>query len=253
VKAHKQLIVALVVAALGIGDANAGAAVGATEFTQIANNVQLVAAYGEQAQQTVHQFNMYQKMLQNLKQSVPSALLDQQALQLWNNANMTQTFRNLQTLVVNGQKVNYSLATQDQTFKRLHPGYTSTFNAKDGYQDWSDDTHAAVQNALAVAGVQSDGMQTEQDMVRELQSRSQSADGQLSMLKAGNDIGVAMIGQMQQLRQLQIAQMTAQSHYLEAQTSMKDQDKQGMSVIYGNIRSPMYVKGTRTIPPSSSQ
>jgi len=247
------MIAALIVAALGVSDANAGNPVGSTEITQILNNLQLVSSYAEQAQQTVHQFNMYQSMLQNLKQSLPSALLDQQALQLWNNSNMTQTFRNLRTLVVNGQKLDYSLSTQDQMFKRLHPGYTSTFNSKDGYQDWSDDTHAAVQNAMAVAGVQSDGMQSEQDMVRELQARSQSADGQLSMLKAGNDIGVAIVGQIQQLRQLQIAQMTAQNHYLEAQTSMKDQDKQGLSVIYGNIRSPKYVKGTRTIPPSDSQ
>lgn len=227
------------------GASQAGAAVGATEFTQLANNAQLVAAYGEQAQQTVHQFNMYQKMLQNLKQSVPSALLDQQALQLWNNANMTQTFRNLQTLVINGQKVSYSLSNQDQTFKRLHPGYGADFSPT-VYRDWSDNTHAAVQNALAVSGVQADSIQSEQDMVRELQARSQSADGQLSMMKAGNDIGVAMIGQMQQLRQLQIAQMTAQSHYVESQQSKSDANdalmKQYYSTNTSHVRTATEIK-----------
>lgn len=249
--AHKHLFAAALIVAFSIGDANAGAAVGATEFTQILNNSQLAASYSEQVQQTIHQFNTYQAMLKNLKQSVPSALLDQQALNLWNNANMTSTFRNLQTLVVNGQKVSYSLSSQDQAFKKLHPGYGSEFNSKDRYQDWSDDTHAAVANALAVSGVQGDSIQSEQDMVRELQSRAQSADGQLSMLKAGNDIGVAMVGQMQQLRQLQIAQMTAQGHYMTNQTAIQDKEKQGMSVIYGNIRSPMYSRGTRTVTPAA--
>lgn len=252
-QAQKRLLVGAVLALFAVGKVNAGAVVGATEFTQILNNSQLFASYGEQVQQTLHQFNTYQKMLQNLKQSIPSALLDQQALQLWNNSNMTQTFRNLRTIVVNGQKVSYSLSNQDQTFKRLHPGYGSEFNSKDQYQDWSDDTHAAVANSMAVAGVQADSIDTEQEMVRELQSRAQSADGQLSMLKAGNDIGVAMVGQMQQLRQLQIAQMTAQGHYLKNQTAQQDKEKQGMSVIYKNIRSSKYVQGTRTVQPSDAQ
>lgn len=246
---NKILAVALM-AASAVADVNAGAVVGATEITQILNNSQLLGSYGEQVQQTIHQVNMYQKMLQNLKQSVPSALLDQQAQNLWNGSNMNQTFRNLQTIVQNGQRVSYSLASQDQIFKKLHPGYGSQFNSKDSYRDWSDDTHAAVQNSLAVSGVQAESIQNEQDMVRELQTRSQSADGQLSMLKAGNDIGVAMVGQMQQLRQLQIAQMTAQGHYVANQTAQQDKEKQGMSIIFKNIRSSRYVEGSKNVQPS---
>lgn len=246
-----KLFTRLVASAVIVGacaNANAGAVVGATEFTQLANNFQLLSAYGEQVQQTVHQVNMYQKMLQNLKQSVPSILLDQQAKNLWKNQNMLQTFRNLRTIVRNGQQMSYSLANQAQMFKRLHPGFTSAFNAKDTYRDWSDDTHAAVSNALAVSGVQADSIDSEQDMIQELQERSQSADGQLMMMKAGNDIGVAMIGQMQQLRQLQIAQMTAQNHYMQSQTSMQDSAKQGTGVFLGNLRSSKVVQGARTLP-----
>lgn len=251
-KFHSRLAVSALTLVLA-SNAYAGAVVGATEFTQIANNLQLLASYGEQAQQTVHQFNTYQKMLQNLKQSVPSVLLDQQALNLWNSQNMTQTFRNLRTIVQNGQQVSYSLATQDQLFKRLHPGYGSAFNSKDSYRDWSDNTHAAVNNALAVSSVQADSIDSEQDMIRELQSRSQSADGQLMMMKAGNDIGVAMIGQMQQLRQLQMAQMTAQGQFMQSQASMQDASKQGTAVFLGNLRSSKVVQGTRTVPVDSSQ
>jgi P-type conjugative transfer protein TrbJ len=236
-------------AALAISaNANGGAVVGATEFTQIANNFQLAAQYVESAQQTMHQLNQYKAALQNLKQSVPSALLDQHALNLWNNGNMVQKFKALRTIVQNGKQVAYSLSTQDEVFKRLHPGYTAAFDSKDRYGEWSDNTHSAVNNALAVSGAQAENLDSEQDMVRELQTRAQSADGQLSMLKAGNDIGVAMIGQMQQLRQLQIAQMTAQGQYTKNQTSMQDRKKQGSKLILGNLRSNMVIQGNKTVP-----
>jgi len=59
--------------------ANAGAVIGATEPTQILNNVQLVASYAQQAQQTVTQVNQYETMLRNLENLNPNALLNGQA------------------------------------------------------------------------------------------------------------------------------------------------------------------------------
>lgn len=213
----KLLCAATAVSALGAsGLSLAGAVVGATEPTQIMNNIQLAASYGEQAQQTVTQINQYQTMLRNLVNSTPSQLLGQAAGTLWNDQNMTQTFKNLQTIVVAGQRIDYTLQNQDQMFKNLHPGYGSAFD-KNAYKNWSDNTLGSVQNALAIAGAHAQNFSREQDMVKELQMRSQSADGQMKVLQAGNDIGVAMVGQMQQLRQLEIAQMNAQGQFMAGQ------------------------------------
>lgn len=227
---------------------NAGAVVGATEFTQIANNYQLLFSYAEQAQQTVHQLNQYNTMLRNLASTTPSSLLNQQAALLWSDQNMTKTFRDLRTLVMNGEKVSYTLQNQDQMFKRLHPGYGSEFSSKNEYQSWSDNTHSSVRNALAVAGAQSESFSSEQDVVRELQLRSQSADGQMKALQAGNDIGVAMVGQMQQLRQLQIAQMTAQNQFMSKDTSVVDEKKKSLDIVFGNLRSSKVTQGAKTVP-----
>lgn len=245
----KILAVMCMAAAAGMAqNANAGAVVGATEFTQIANNIQLLLSYVEQAQQTVHQLNQYNTMLRNLATTTPSSLLNQQSRMLWNDQNMTQTFRDLRTLVVNGQKVSYSLQNQDQMFKRLHPGYGSEFSSKNEYQSWSDNTHSAVRNALAVSGAQSESFSSEQDVVRELQLRSQSADGQMKALQAGNDIGVAMVGQMQQLRQLQIAQMSAQNQFMSKDTSVADEKKKSLGIVFGNLRSSKVTQGAKTVP-----
>lgn len=232
---------------------NAGAVVGATEFTQIANNFQLLFSYAEQAQQTVHQLNQYNTMLRNLASTTPSSLLNQQAALLWNDQNMTKTFRDLRTLVMNGEKVSYTLQNQDQMFKRLHPGYGSEFSSKNEYQSWSDNTHSSVRNALAVAGAQSESFSSEQDVVRELQLRSQSADGQMKALQAGNDIGVAMVGQMQQLRQLQIAQMTAQNQFMSKDTSVVDEKKKSLGIVFGNLRSSKVTQGAKTVPVDPNQ
>lgn len=55
--------------------AHAGAAVwGATEWTQIANNVQLVASYGKQVQQVITQIKQYEAQLKALRQLDPRKL-----------------------------------------------------------------------------------------------------------------------------------------------------------------------------------
>lgn len=245
----KRIITILcLVAVQSVQQVSAGAVVGATEFTQIANNIQLAAQYAEQAQQTVHQFNQYKAMLKNLETSTPSSLLDAAAGALWEDQQMVSAFRNLQSIVINGQKMGFSMANQDALFQRLHPGYASAFDSKNAYREWSNNTHAAVRNSMAVAGIQSESLNREGGMLRELQSRSRSADGQMKALQAGNDIGIAMIGQMQQMRQLQIAQMNAQEHYLLQETSRADEAKKSSKMIYGNLRSSKVVQGNKTVP-----
>ncbi|KAA0178826.1 P-type conjugative transfer protein TrbJ [Cupriavidus gilardii] len=229
-------VLALVVT-LSMGTAHAGAIAGATEPTQILNNLQLVASYAELAQQTVTEINQYQAMLQNLMNMTPSQLLGEAAAALWKDNNMTQTFKDLQTIVVAGQKVSYTLQNADQMFRNLHPGYGSAFDFRNGYKNWSNNTMNAVQNALKVMGAHSQNFASEQSVVKELSRRSQSAVGQLQALQAGNDIGVAMVGQLQQLRQLQMAQIQQQSAYIAAQQDRLDAGDSAMQSEFGNIRS----------------
>lgn len=216
------LAVALLGALVSGNTARAGAVAGATEPTQILNNIQLVASYAQQAQQTVTQINQYETMLRNLMNSTPSELLGQAAGALWNDQNMTQTFQNLSTIVMAGQKVAYTLQNTDQLFHNLHPGYGSAFDFQNAYRSWSDNTLGSVQNALSLISAHASNFANEQSMVKELQSRSQTAQGQMQVLQAGNDIGVAMVGQMQQLRQLQMAQIQQEGQYIAGQQNKAD-------------------------------
>lgn len=216
-------------------NAHAGAVAGATEPTQILNNIQLTASYAQLAQQTTTEINQYETMLRNLMTSTPSELLGQAAGALWNDNNMTQTFKNLSSIVQGGQKVAYTLQNTDQLFHNLHPGYGSAFDFQNGYRNWSDNTLNSVQNALSLMNAHASNFANEQSMVKELQTRSQSAVGQMQVLQAGNDIGVAMIGQMQELRQLQSAQIQQQGAYIAAQQDRANVGDAALAKEFGSL------------------
>lgn len=205
-----------------VTQANAGGVIGATEPTQILNNTQLVASYAEQTQQTITQIKQYEAMLKNLMNMTPSALLGNAAEILWNDNNMTSAFKNLQTIIVAGQKINYTLQNSDKLFHNLHPGYGAAFDFQHAYKNWSDNTLNSIQNALSMMSAHTQNFTNEQSLVQELQTRSQTAQGQMQVLQAGNDIGTAMVGQMQKLRQLQIAQLQAQANFMAGQQDASD-------------------------------
>ena len=214
IRASKRLLIGLLAVTIQTAHAGGGGGgfAGATEVTQYANHVQLLLAYVEQAQQTVHQFNTYMAMLQSLKQLTPSNLIDSQAFKLWQDNGMSQTFHDLYQVVNNGQRMAYTLQSMDSQLRSLSPGYGqyANFDFQSGYKNWSDSTRNAVVSALQTGKAQAEDFNSEGDMIRELTNRSHSADGQVQAIQAGNEIGVAMIGQMQKLRQLQLAQLNAQ-------------------------------------------
>lgn len=215
-----------------------GLIAGATEPTQILNNFQLVASYAEQAEQTVTQINQYQTMLKNLAQLTPSGALNQAAQQLWTDQNMAQAFQSLRRIVIAGQSTSYTLANIDQRFKQLHPGYGRSgdgFDYSMAYRDWSDNTLDSVKNALALSGAHAQEFESEGAMIATLASRSQTAQGQLQALQAGNDVGIATVGQLQKLRQIQMAQMQAQNAYLAAQQSTQDADRNASRNVLNQI------------------
>ena len=210
------------------GVAQAGGVVaGATEITQILNYAQLAAQYAESAQQTVTQVKQYETMLKNLKQLAPSSTVDSQAQKLWNDQNMTQVFKNLQQVVIGGEQSAYTSQNLEQKFKQMNKGY-GNYAGQDftqSYKNWSDNTLNSVKNSLAMLSSHSENFASEQGMVAELQQRSRTAQGQLEATQAGSEIGVAMVGQMQQLRQLQMAQMQTQNAFIAGQQSKSDMNE----------------------------
>ena len=90
---------------------------------------------------------------------------------------------------------------------------------------------------MAMVSAHADDFGNEQQLVSQLQHRSASAQGQLQAVQAGNEISMTMVGQMQKMRQLQMAQMNAQNAYLTEQKGRQDAGDQAQNQAYGALRS----------------
>ncbi len=241
---HRRAIFAVIFSPLvvcGPTTAHAtGVIAGATEFTQIANNIQLLMSYVEQAQQTVTQVRQYQTMLTNLRQMTPSSLLDASAQKLWQDQGMSQAFRDLRTIYINGQKVAYSLSSLDAQFKAAHPGRGGMgkgFDFNKAYAMWSNGTKDAVNGALKVMAAHADDFDNEQSLMRELSAKSASAQGQLEVTQVGNQVGMAMVTQLQKLGQLQAAQIQQEGNAIAGAQSRTDAGDAKLQEYLANGRS----------------
>ena len=195
---------------LGASSAWAGTVMGnggATEVTQLMNNVQLVESELVQAQQLSVQ----------LQQAVTNP-----------NTPWSQTMQELQNLrqVYNtAQTMGYSLQSVEQNFTNTYPGYGQTNGTLlSNIKNWSSQTSNAVQGALATAGWTMDQVSSSDQMVETLRSQSQSAQGQMQATQAGNAIAVEMVQQLRSLSQLQAASTQAQSSFLAGQNQKQNSD-----------------------------
>ena len=167
---------ASVLCVIGIaGPVQAGGAVtGATEFTQILNNSELIALGGQNAEQIANQvqqisnqiqmienqISIYENMLQNTL-SLPN--------QVWGE--VEQNLTQLQSLVQKGQGLAFSMGNLDDTLKQRFQSYAEfgKTGLPDGqsfstmYQGWSDTNRDTISSTLKAAGYTSDQFATEED------------------------------------------------------------------------------------------
>jgi P-type conjugative transfer protein TrbJ len=181
---------------------------GATELTQIANNAELVLMVAKQTETLIEQAKTAQATLQsvqrlgntdwNLAQSALMQVLDasQQA-----------------------QGVSYQMQNIDQAFTQAYPTYQAPQNYTSAYQGWTDNTMASLKAELRAANIQNNNFASENTAMSYFSSLSDNAVGQTQAIQAGNAISGQLVGQLQKMRQLQMAQMNAQNAFMAHQVN----------------------------------
>lgn len=233
-KTHRLLMVAALSSALVLPDpANAGSATGAaTEWTQLANNAELIkllesssvqvenqlTQISQLAEQIQNQLKIYQNMLQNTAQ-LPN--------HIWGE--VESDLKRLQSVVSQGQGIAFSMGNADDILKQRFPSYADLKTSlSDGtsfsstYQSWSDTNRDTIAGSLNAASLTADQFETEESTMASLRSMSQSADGQMKALQVGHQIAAQQVAQMQKLRGLLSQQMTMMGTWLQAKP-----DRQG--------------------------
>lgn len=213
---HRLLILPLVACFPLAPASRAGAVVGATEFTQIANNIELVASYAQHVAQTQAQIQMignqlkaYEVQLQNTKQL--------QGLD-WNNA--AQLLNGLGNTLQQTEQVAYMAAGQDEAYKTLHTNYQTYANGIPGagdmagkYRLWSQYNLDAANRASNAAGLALGDMGNEQARIAALKAAGANPAGQVQAIQAGTALTAELLDQMRELKTLIALQIDTQSRY----------------------------------------
>nr|WP_172691384.1 P-type conjugative transfer protein TrbJ [Agrobacterium vitis]ASK49764.1 DeoR/GlpR transcriptional regulator [Agrobacterium vitis] len=204
----------------------------ATEWTQLANNTELISLVGKSAEQVnnqitqinqlaeqiQNQLNIYRNMLQNTAQ-LPDHIWGQ----------VENDLKNLQNVVNEGQGIAFSMGNVEDVMKQRFQSFAETkSNLPDGasfsttYQNWSDTNRDTIAGTLKAANLTSEQFSSEESTMSSLRSMSESADGQMKALQVGHQIAAQQVAQMQKLRGLVSQQMTMMGTWFQSEQAQKD-------------------------------
>jgi len=139
----------------------------ATEWTQLANNLQLVSSYIRLGEQLQQQIKMVLDMTKN-SQILPSQVF----------GTVSSDIARLASIVQGGQALAYSMANLDAEFRTRFRGYG--YNSRTWYTDyrtWSQTSLDTTLGTLRAAGLQGQQLQSEQAVLDRLRITAQSSDG----------------------------------------------------------------------------
>ncbi|GES46120.1 conjugal transfer protein TrbJ [Rhizobium dioscoreae] len=226
----------LAAAALSIATAplaRAGTATGAaTEWTQLANNAQLVdllkssgiqvdnqlTQISQLADQIENQLKIYQNMLQNTAR-LPDHIWGQ----------VESDLNQLRGTVNQGQGIAFSMGNADdvlqqrfQSYADLKTGLPDNATFSSTYQSWSNTNRDTIASSLKAASLTASQFDSEEETMSSLRSLSETADGQMKALQVGHEIAAQQVAQMQKLRGLVSQQMTMMGTWLQTEQTDKD-------------------------------
>jgi P-type conjugative transfer protein TrbJ len=227
------VIVASAVAIASPLSASAGGVTGqATEWTQLANNAELISLVGKSAEQVnnqitqisqlaeqiQNQINIYNNMLQNTAQ-LPNHIWGQ----------VEGDLQNLRSVVAQGQGVAFSMGNIDDVLKQRFQSFAEMkSNLPDGasfsstYQNWSETNRDTIAGSLKAANLTAEQFSSEESTMSSLRSMSETADGQMKALEVGHQIAAQQVAQMQKLRGLVSQQMTMMGTWFQSEQAQKD-------------------------------
>jgi P-type conjugative transfer protein TrbJ len=231
--ARATLLAISAAAIMVAGAAHAGGVTGqATEWTQLANNGELISLVGKSteqvnnqikqitqlAEQIQNQLNIYENMLQNTAQ-LPNHVWGQ----------VEGDLNRLRSIVGQGQGIAFSMGNVDEVLKQRFQSFAdfktnlpagASFSST--YQNWSNTNRDTIGGTMKAANLTAEQFTSEEATMGELRTMSESADGQMKALQVGHQIAAQQVAQMQKLRGLVSQQMTMMGTWYQSEQAEKD-------------------------------
>jgi P-type conjugative transfer protein TrbJ len=215
-----QLVLALVGGSLAAPLAAGGGAF-ATEFTQIANNLQLVQQYAQMLRSYIRQGQELQQAILEYGESVRnSTRLPGQLF-----GPIEGELRALADIVRQGRALAYSMANLDAEFRGRYTGqgYRGVAYLEE-YADWSQTSLDTTFSALRAVGLQAEQLGSEEAILQGLRALATGADGRMQAIQVTNQIAEQQVQQLMKLRHLMMADISAKAAWQAGQTQREMAD-----------------------------
>jgi P-type conjugative transfer protein TrbJ len=185
----------------------------------------------------VEQLNQEVQMVQQGFQSLYNQALNLKNIGRDPTQNLNSLLHNLISTISRASMLSYAGENITAQFQSLYPDWQPGQDYGQQYQNWRNTTQTNLQNELTAAGLQAQNFQTETDALNEAKQLSQSAEGNLQALQAGNQISSMMVQQLQLLRQLvmneQQSQVAYQMQQLRAEQDANNQSNKALQSFVG--------------------
>ena len=226
------------ISGLLVRDVNAGGGGitgGATEFTQIANNVELAAQVAQMEQSLRHEIQMLLDnitMITNQLTMIADMVQNTLALPQRLVGTITGAMRNIMNAYNRVQGILGRLSNIDEQFYRNfysalesgQPGAASAWvrNYAEEYFKLSETLEREVKKTIESLKISADDITDSARLLEELASNASSATGRNAILHAGNEILSFMGGELLKVRTLLVEQTKTYLDFAERQRSKED-------------------------------
>jgi P-type conjugative transfer protein TrbJ len=203
----------------GTARAGGGLTGGATEFTQIANNSELIMQVSQLAEQISQQIQMVQDMIHNTL-NLPKKLL----------GNVTGMITTVMNAYNRAQGILNRLSNLDEEFYNKFYSTVSDLSNPSGwvknysseYFKLSEGMEKEAKHTVESLKISADDITDSGKLLEKLADNASSADGRNAILQAGNEFLGFMGGELVKVRSLLTEQTKSYLDYAERQRTIQD-------------------------------
>ena len=204
-----------------------------SEWTQIANNVQLVISQAELIRQTINQVKMIDDQIRNTNNLVAGD---------WGD--IFDQLQRLNMLARHGESIAFSSSNVMEDMNRIFKGYdawnrdVAPHELSTHYQNVSQTLGDTAMAAMNVANGIHQQQAEDNEHIQRQQHASESATGRLQAIQAGNQLTAQMINQLQKMETLMSTQIQLTSTLVQAENE-REQARQAQTdkFMQGNVPS----------------
>jgi len=184
----------------------------ATEWTQLANNIQLVTSQAESVRQTINQIKMIDNQIRNTENLAAGD---------WGN--IFEQLQRLNRLARHGESIAFSSSTVMEDMNHIFKGYDAWNQDVEPqalsahYQDVSQTLGDTAMAAMNVANGVHKQQAEDNVLINRQQQASTNATGRLQAIQAGNQLTAQMINQLQKMETLMSTQIQLTSTLVQAE------------------------------------